>query len=75
MEKLGMGFAPVVSNGSRQPPKLITLEHRGGPKQQKPVVTGRQRHHVRHRRDFAQACAEMDEMKYDMSGAGSVLAP
>ena len=38
MEKLGMGSLLSVSNGSRQPPHLITLEHRGGPKQQKPVV-------------------------------------
>ena len=38
MEKLGMGSLLSVSDGSRQPPKLITLEHRGGPRQQKPVV-------------------------------------
>src|SRR5258706_10325460 len=38
MAKLGMGSLLSVSDGSRQPPKLITVEYYGGPKKQKPVV-------------------------------------
>ena len=73
MEKLGMGSLLSVSNGSRQPPKLITLEHRGGPKQQKPVVLIGKGITFDTGGISLKPAAEMDEMKYDMSGAGSVL--
>ena len=73
MEKLGMGSLLSVSNGSRQPPKLITIEHRGGPKQQKPVVLVGKGVTFDTGGISLKPAAEMDEMKYDMSGAGSVL--
>lgn len=73
MEKLGMGSLLSVSNGSRQPPKLITLEHRGGPKKQKPVVLIGKGITFDTGGISLKPAAEMDEMKYDMSGAGSVL--
>ncbi len=73
MEKLGMGSFLSVSNGSRQPPKLITLEHHGGPKQQKPVVLVGKGITFDTGGISLKPAAEMDEMKYDMSGAGSVL--
>jgi leucyl aminopeptidase len=73
MEKLHMGSLLSVSNGSRQPPKLITLEHRGGPKQQKPVVLVGKGITFDTGGISLKPAAEMDEMKYDMSGAGSVL--
>ncbi|MDB5986871.1 MAG: leucyl aminopeptidase, partial [Nevskia sp.] len=38
MEKLGMGSLLSVAKGSRQPPKLIVLEYRGGAKTEKPVA-------------------------------------
>jgi len=38
MLKLGMGALLSVSRGSRQPAKLIVMEHKGGSKGQKPVV-------------------------------------
>ena len=73
MEKLGMGALLAVSRGSRQPPKLIVLKYMGGPKKQKPIV------YVGKGITFdtggisLKPGSEMDEMKYDMSGAGSVL--
>jgi len=73
MEKLGMGSLLSVSDGSRQPPKLITLEHRGGPKEQKPVVLVGKGITFDTGGISLKPSAEMDEMKYDMSGAGSVL--
>jgi leucyl aminopeptidase len=73
MEKLRMGSLLSVSNGSRQPPKLITIEYRGGPKQQKPVVLIGKGITFDTGGISLKPAAEMDEMKYDMSGAGSVL--
>lgn len=73
MEKLGMGSLLSVANGSRQPPKLIVIEHRGGPKKQKPVVLVGKGVTFDTGGISLKPGAEMDEMKYDMSGAGSVL--
>jgi len=73
MEKLGMGSLISVGNGSRQPPKLIVIEHRGGPKKQKPVVLVGKGITFDTGGISLKPGAEMDEMKYDMSGAGSVL--
>ena len=73
MEKLGMGSLLSVSDGSRQPPKLITLEYNGGPKKQKPVVLVGKGITFDTGGISLKPAAEMDEMKYDMSGAGSVL--
>jgi len=73
MEKLGMGALLSVTRGSRQPPKMIVLKYMGGPKKQKPIV------YVGKGITFdtggisLKPAAEMDEMKFDMSGAGSVL--
>ena len=73
MEKLGMGSLLSVSDGSRQPPKLITIEYYGGPKKQKPVVLVGKGVTFDTGGISLKPSAEMDEMKYDMSGAGSVL--
>jgi leucyl aminopeptidase len=73
MEKLGMGSLLCVSDGSRQPPKLITIEYYGGPKKQKPVVLVGKGVTFDTGGISLKPGAEMDEMKYDMSGAGSVL--
>ncbi len=73
MEKLGMGALLSVTRGSRQPPKLIVLRYQGGAKKQKPIV------YVGKGITFdtggisLKPGSEMDEMKYDMSGAGSVF--
>ena len=73
MEKLAMGSLLSVSDGSRQAPKLITIEYHGGPKKQKPVVLVGKGVTFDTGGISLKPSAEMDEMKYDMSGAGSVL--
>jgi leucyl aminopeptidase len=77
MEKLGMGALLAVTAGSRQPPKLIVLRYNGAAKGKKP----RAPHFAFVGKGITfdtggislKPSAEMDEMKYDMSGAGSVL--
>ena len=73
MEKLGMGSLLSVADGSRQPPKLITLEYRGANARQQPVVLVGKGVTFDTGGISLKPSAEMDEMKFDMSGAGSVL--
>lgn len=73
MERLGMGSLLSVANGSAQPPKLITLEYRGAGKQDAPVVLVGKGITFDTGGISLKPAAEMDEMKFDMSGAGSVL--
>jgi leucyl aminopeptidase len=73
MAKLGMGSLLSVSDGSRQPPKLIAIEYHGAVKKQRPVVLVGKGVTFDTGGISLKPSAEMDEMKYDMSGAGSVL--
>ena len=73
MEKLGMGSLLAVARGSKQPPKLITLEYHGGDKKQKPVVLVGKGITFDSGGISIKPAADMDEMKYDMCGAASVL--
>ncbi len=73
MERLKMGALLSVAKGSRQPPKFIVLQHRGGNKKQKPVVLVGKGITFDAGGISLKPAAEMDEMKYDMSGAASVL--
>ena len=73
MEKLGMGALLAVARGSRQPPKLIVLKYMGGGKKQKPIVFVGKGITFDTGGISLKPAAEMDEMKFDMSGAGSVL--
>lgn len=73
MKKLGMGSMLAVGQGSRQPAKLICIEHRGGPAKQKPVVLVGKGVTFDTGGISLKQSSEMDEMKYDMSGAGSVF--
>ncbi len=73
MDKLGMGALLSVSRGSRQPAKLIVLEYRGGPKNDRPVVLVGKGVTFDSGGISLKPGAAMDEMKYDMSGAASVL--
>ncbi|MDX9951658.1 MAG: leucyl aminopeptidase [Methylophilaceae bacterium] len=73
LEKLGMGSFLGVSQGSRQPPKLIVLQHKKGKKGQKPVVLVGKGITFDTGGISLKPGAEMDEMKYDMCGAASVL--
>lgn len=73
MEKLGMGALLSVARGSREPPKLITLEYRAGAKKQKPVVLVGKGVTFDTGGISLKPALEMDEMKFDMCGAASVL--
>jgi len=73
MRKLGMHSLLSVALGSRQPAKLITLEYYGGGKKQKPVVLVGKGITFDSGGISLKPGAEMDEMKYDMCGAASVL--
>jgi leucyl aminopeptidase len=73
MEKLGMGALLAVARGSRQPPKLIALEYWGGSKKEKPVALVGKGITFDTGGISLKPAAEMDEMKYDMCGAASVL--
>ena len=73
MKKLGMGSLLSVTRGSDEPAKLITLEYKGADKQQKPVVLVGKGVTFDTGGISLKPGAEMDEMKYDMCGAASVL--
>ncbi len=73
MERLGMGALLAVSAGSRQPPKLIALRYAGAAKSKKPLVLVGKGITFDTGGISLKPGAEMDEMKFDMSGAGSVL--
>jgi leucyl aminopeptidase len=73
MEKLGMGALLAVTAGSQQPPKLIVLRYNGGPKGRKPLALVGKGITFDTGGISLKPAAEMDEMKFDMSGAGSVL--
>jgi leucyl aminopeptidase len=73
MEKLGMGSLLAVARGSRQPAKLIALEYWGRAKKEKPIVLVGKGVTFDTGGISLKPAAEMDEMKYDMCGAASVL--
>ena len=73
MEKLGMNTLLAVSKGSYLPPKFIVLEHNGGKKGAAPVVLVGKGVTFDTGGISIKPSAEMDEMKYDMCGAGSML--
>ena len=73
MEKLGMHALLSVANGSRQPPKLIVLDYRGAGAGDKPLTLIGKGVTFDAGGISLKPAAEMDEMKYDMCGAASVL--
>ncbi|HNA31016.1 MAG TPA: leucyl aminopeptidase [Thiobacillaceae bacterium] len=73
IEKLGMGSFLSVAKGSDEPPRFIVLEYRGGGKSEKPVVLVGKGITFDSGGISIKPAAEMDEMKYDMCGAASVL--
>ncbi len=73
MEKLGMGALLAVAQGSEQPAKLIVLEYQGSGKKENPIVLVGKGVTFDTGGISLKPAAEMDEMKFDMSGAGSVL--
>src|SRR5215212_7210484 len=73
MEKLGMGALLSVARGSDQPPRLITLEYKGVDKKTKPVVLVGKGITFDTGGISIKPGQAMDEMKFDMCGAASVL--
>jgi leucyl aminopeptidase len=73
IEKLGMGSFLGVAQGSEEPPKFIVMQHLKGKKEQKPVVLVGKGITFDTGGISLKPGAEMDEMKYDMCGAASVL--
>jgi leucyl aminopeptidase len=73
MEKLRMGALLSVTKASHEPAKLIVLEYRGGAHKQKPVALVGKGITFDTGGVSLKPAGEMDEMKYDMSGAGAVL--
>ncbi|MCZ6488488.1 MAG: leucyl aminopeptidase [Gammaproteobacteria bacterium] len=73
MRKLKMGSLLSVSAGSRQPAKLITLEYKGGKPKDQPVVLVGKGVTFDTGGISIKPGAAMDEMKFDMCGAASVI--
>ena len=73
MEKLGMGSLLSVSRGSVEPAKLVTMEYKGGKKGAKPIVLVGKGVTFDTGGISLKPSPKMDEMKWDMSGAGSVI--
>ncbi|MEN8130031.1 MAG: leucyl aminopeptidase [Pseudomonadota bacterium] len=73
MQKLGMGALLSVSQGSDQPAKLITLEYKGTSKTAKPIVLVGKGITFDSGGISMKPALAMDEMKFDMCGAASVL--
>lgn len=73
MKALGMGSLLSVSAGSDEPAKLIQLEYKGAAKSQKPTVLVGKGITFDTGGISLKPGAGMDEMKFDMCGAASVL--
>ncbi len=73
MEKLGMGSLLSVTKGSHQPPKFVILRYSGAGKKDRPVVLVGKGITFDTGGISIKPSAEMDEMKFDMCGAASVL--
>ena len=73
MEKLGMGSLLSVSKGSRTPPKFIVMQYSGGKKADRPYVLVGKGVTFDSGGISIKPGAQMDEMKFDMCGAASVM--
>ncbi|WP_300355358.1 leucyl aminopeptidase, partial [uncultured Alcanivorax sp.] len=73
MEALGMGSLLSVTAGTEQPAKMIVLEYKGGKTRGKPIVLVGKGVTFDSGGISLKPGAGMDEMKYDMCGAASVL--
>ena len=73
MKRLRMGSLLSVARGSREPPRLIVLEYRGAPRSQAPIVLVGKGITFDSGGISIKPAATMDEMKFDMCGAASVI--
>ena len=73
MKKMGMNCLLSVGNGSDEPSKLITINYSGGAKNEKPIVLVGKGITFDTGGISIKPSNGMDEMKYDMCGAASVI--
>jgi leucyl aminopeptidase len=73
VEKLGMGAFMAVAQGSAEPLRLIVLRYSGAPSSEAPFVLVGKGITFDTGGISIKPASEMDEMKFDMCGAGSVL--
>ena len=73
VEKLGMGGLLAVARGSSEPPKLVVMEYDGAPRDAQPVVLVGKGITFDAGGISIKPALEMDEMKFDMCGAASVI--
>jgi len=73
IEALGMGSFLSVTSGSEEPPRFIVLEYEQAAKKQKPVVIVGKGITFDTGGISIKPSADMDQMKFDMCGAASVL--
>lgn len=73
VSKLGMGAFLAVAQGAAEPLRFIVMRYNGAPASQAPVVLVGKGITFDTGGISIKPAAEMDEMKYDMSGAASVL--
>jgi len=73
MKKHGMGALLSVARGSAEPARLITLRYNGGKSRARPVVLVGKGVTFDSGGISIKPAAAMDEMKFDMCGAASVL--
>jgi len=73
LEKLGMNAFLAVAGGSRQPPKLIVMEYRGGASNAAPVVLVGKGITFDTGGLSIKSASDMEQMKFDMCGAASVF--
>ncbi|TBW10458.1 leucyl aminopeptidase [Azotobacter chroococcum] len=73
LKELGMGAFLAVAQGSDQPPRLVVLNYQGGKKDEQPFVLVGKGITFDTGGISLKPGPSMDEMKYDMCGAASVL--
>ena len=73
LKKRRMGAFLAVAQGSSEPPRLITIEYRGSKRPQAPVALVGKGVTFDTGGISIKPSSAMDEMKFDMCGAGSVL--
>ena len=71
--QMGMGALAGVASGTDVPPKFIIIEYMAGPKNQKPKILVGKGLTFDSGGISIKPASKMDEMKYDMCGAGVVI--
>jgi len=73
MRKLGMGALLSVTQGAAEPPRMIVLQYRGAGAKDAPIALCGKGVTFDTGGISIKPAAKMDEMKFDMCGAGGVL--